>query len=283
MSVIQAGNTTTTSLIYTGDTTGNLVFTTGGANTVALTLANTQAATFSGSVSVSGATTFSNSATATAFIPSGSTVPTNGIYLAAANTISFSTSSAAVARFDSSGRLLIGTTTADARLTVKGTGENGLGVRTTTTSDGIFCAFNGSGSSGSTVYVMPCRFGSTETLGGGLYWNGSVMSLQGTSDYRLKKDVAPLDNALDTVSKLNPVTYTWTNSNQLGTGFIAHEFQKVLPSAVVGEKDAVDENGKIVPQSIDQTQIIVYLTKAIQELKIELDLAKLEITALKGN
>jgi hypothetical protein len=50
MSVIQAGNTTTTSLIYTGDTTGNLVFTTGGANTVALTLANTQAATFSGTV-----------------------------------------------------------------------------------------------------------------------------------------------------------------------------------------------------------------------------------------
>lgn len=42
MSVIQAGNTTTTSLIYTGDTTGNLVFTTGGANTVALTIDSTQ-------------------------------------------------------------------------------------------------------------------------------------------------------------------------------------------------------------------------------------------------
>ena len=57
MSVIQAGNTTTTSLIYTGDTTGNLVFTTGGANTVALTLANTQAATFSGNVTVTGSIT----------------------------------------------------------------------------------------------------------------------------------------------------------------------------------------------------------------------------------
>jgi len=42
MSVIQAGNTTTTSLIYTGDTTGNLVFTTGGSNTVALTIDSTQ-------------------------------------------------------------------------------------------------------------------------------------------------------------------------------------------------------------------------------------------------
>lgn len=57
MSVIQAGNTTTTSLIYTGDTTGNLVFTTGGANTTALTLSNTQAATFANNVTVTGSIT----------------------------------------------------------------------------------------------------------------------------------------------------------------------------------------------------------------------------------
>jgi hypothetical protein len=56
MSVIQAGNTTTTSLVYRGDTTGNLVFTTGGANTVALTLSNTQAATFANTIAISGVT-----------------------------------------------------------------------------------------------------------------------------------------------------------------------------------------------------------------------------------
>ena len=38
MSVIQAGNTTTTAYIVTGDTTGNLVFTSGSANTVTLTI-----------------------------------------------------------------------------------------------------------------------------------------------------------------------------------------------------------------------------------------------------
>jgi hypothetical protein len=56
MSIIQAGNTTTTALIYTADTTGNLVFTTGGSNTVALTLSNTQAATFANTIAISGAT-----------------------------------------------------------------------------------------------------------------------------------------------------------------------------------------------------------------------------------
>jgi len=50
MSIISASNTINTAFTVTGDTTGNLVFTTGGANTVALTLSNTQAATFSGNV-----------------------------------------------------------------------------------------------------------------------------------------------------------------------------------------------------------------------------------------
>lgn len=109
MSVIQAGNTTTTSLIYTGDTTGNLVFTTGGANTVALTLSNTQAATFANNVTIAGTTTFtgatvlSNTATATSFIPSGSTVPTNGIYLPTANTVGIATNSLSRLQINSSG------------------------------------------------------------------------------------------------------------------------------------------------------------------------------------
>jgi hypothetical protein len=57
MSTISAGNTTTTSIRITGDTTGNLVFATGGANATALTLSNTQAATFANAVTVTGALT----------------------------------------------------------------------------------------------------------------------------------------------------------------------------------------------------------------------------------
>jgi hypothetical protein len=54
MSTIRAGNTVTTAITITGDTTGNLVFTTGGANTTALTLSNIQAATFANNVSITG-------------------------------------------------------------------------------------------------------------------------------------------------------------------------------------------------------------------------------------
>lgn len=50
MSYISAGNTTTTTLVQYGDTTGNLVFATGGANSTALVLDAGQTATFSNTV-----------------------------------------------------------------------------------------------------------------------------------------------------------------------------------------------------------------------------------------
>lgn len=50
MSYISAGNTTTTTLVQYGDTTGNLVFATGGANATALVLDAGQTATFSNTV-----------------------------------------------------------------------------------------------------------------------------------------------------------------------------------------------------------------------------------------
>ena len=50
MSYIAAGNTTTTSLTLNADTTANLIFTTGGANTTALTLDLYQGSSFNSSI-----------------------------------------------------------------------------------------------------------------------------------------------------------------------------------------------------------------------------------------
>ena len=55
MSVISAGNTASTAVVISGDTIGNLVFTTGGANTTALTIDTSQNATFAGGIAGSGA------------------------------------------------------------------------------------------------------------------------------------------------------------------------------------------------------------------------------------
>jgi hypothetical protein len=94
-----------------------------------------------------------------------------------------------------------------------------------------------------------------------------------TSDYRLKNDVTPIQNALATVEALNPVSFTWTD-NRKDDGFLAHELQAIIPNCVTGEKDAVNEDGTPKYQQIDNSGVIPFLVKAIQELKAEFDAYK---------
>ena len=39
-----------------------------------------------------------------------------------------------------------------------------------------------------------------------------------------------------------------------------------MPEAVTGEKDAVDDDGNIKPQGLDQSKLVPLLVKAVQEL-----------------
>jgi hypothetical protein len=94
-----------------------------------------------------------------------------------------------------------------------------------------------------------------------------------TSDHRLKTDVAPIQNALATVEALNPVSFTWIDGRK-DDGFIAHEIQAVIPNCVTGEKDAVNEDGTPKYQQMDNSGVIPFLVKAIQELKAEFDAYK---------
>ena len=106
---------------------------------------------------------------------------------------------------------------------------------------------------------------------------GSVTQVAGntnfnsTSDYRLKENIKPLEYPLRTVCSLNPVQFTFKNHTRFTPGFLAHEVQRFIPSAVVGFKDALTENGDIVPQQMDKTHIIPYLVAAIKELKTRLE------------
>ena len=56
-------------------------------------------------------------------------------------------------------------------------------------------------------------------------------------------------------------------NNVMRDGFIAHEVDPIVPQAVTGEKDEVDENGDPKHQSIDTSQLVPLLVKTIQELE----------------
>ena len=97
--------------------------------------------------------------------------------------------------------------------------------------------------------------------------NATTMVYGTGSDYRIKSNVVPLSNSIDFINKLNPIYFTFNlEPTEVVAGFLAHEIQEVIPSAVSGEKDAVDASGNMVIQHLDNSFIIPYLTAAVQEL-----------------
>ena len=91
-----------------------------------------------------------------------------------------------------------------------------------------------------------------------------------------------MTGALDKITKLKPVTYTWKANGTNGQGFIAHELQEYFPDAVSGEKDAVNEDGKPVYQGVDTSFLVATLTTAIQEQQTIINDLKARIETLEG-
>jgi hypothetical protein len=103
-----------------------------------------------------------------------------------------------------------------------------------------------------------------------------------SSDLRLKSNVVPLSEGLNSIMKLNPVHYTKKTSLAATAytleenGFIAQEIQKVLPF-IVKEGDGID---KLL--SVDYTSLIALLTKAIQEQQQQIQHQQTQIEELQS-
>ena len=136
--------------------------------------------------------------------------------------------------------------------------------------------------SSSSVNYQYFTKGATPTNVGAIFYNGSVMAYQTTSDYRLKENIAPMTGALAKISALKPVTYTWKDNQKSGEGFIAHELQEHFPDAVSGIKDDVDEDGNPKYQGMDASILIATLTAAIQEQQALITQLQADVAALKG-
>ena len=112
----------------------------------------------------------------------------------------------------------------------------------------------------------------TSTAVGSITANGTTGVLYNlTSDYRLKENVALISNGLNTILALNPVTFTWISDKSSDSGFIAHEFQEIIPRSVTGKKDGLDKDGNPEYQGMDSTGAVPFLVAAIQELSAKFD------------
>ena len=128
---------------------------------------------------------------------------------------------------------------------------------------------------GSTATVYPQVFEYGGATRGSISMNNSGVSYNTTSDYRLKENVVEMTGALDRISQLKPSRFNFvTDSSATVDGFLAHEVQEIVPEAITGIKDGVDEKGNPEYQGIDQSKLVPLLVAAVQELKAEIELLK---------
>jgi hypothetical protein len=182
-------------------------------------------------------------------------------------------------RINSSGNLLVGTTTTTG---ASGSQTHTLHLKSLGTSKTLLSEITTTADASHFFFVNPN--GAVGSIG----TSGTATAYYTSSDYRLKENIAPMTGALAKVAQLKPVTYKWKIDGSDGQGFIAHELQAVIPDCVTGEKDEVetytDEDGneqtRIKPQGIDTSFLVATLTAAIKELKAINDTQAETINAL---
>jgi hypothetical protein len=161
-------------------------------------------------------------------------------------------------------------------------GTLNVGVNYNSTGAEIFL-LNNRTANGTVAFLQYRTNGTTE---GSLYGDGNGLSISNVSDYRQKEDIQPLSGSLNKIISLQPKTFKWKNkgTDETQIGLIAHEVQTVIPSMVVGEKDAIytEEDAEIGTdivvgspkyQSVkySSNELITYLIGSIKELKVEID------------
>ena len=176
-------------------------------------------------------------------------------------------------RIDYSGNLLVGTTSA----TVSGSSYKEVLNQSTSGTGRCLAITDNINTSGFAIAIF-----STGGYAGGISYSGTTATFNSSSDYRLKNNTTPIQNALNTISQLNPVTFTWRFDNRADAGFLAHEFQSILPNYVQGEKDAIDKDGNPEYQSMDNSGVIPFLVKAIQEQQVLIESLTTRLTALEN-
>lgn len=143
----------------------------------------------------------------------------------------------------------------------------GIGMKPTTNTSYDAMRFNNNG--GSRIGTIACTTTST--------------AYNTTSDHRLKENVADMTGAIDRVKALLPKRFNFiADADRTVDGFLAHEAQAVVPEAVTGTHNEVDDDGNPVMQGIDQSKLVPLLTGALQEAIAKIEALEARVTTLEN-
>jgi hypothetical protein len=221
----------------------------------------------------------------TAFVSAPATNRLLAIGTSNDRSLRFVTNSAERMRISNNGDVGIGTTSAGNRLEVKGL-----------TADSTASAFGVQNSSSTTLFLVRndgvinsgvaagSPYNNTTGSAANVHVDSNGILYRSTSSIRYKKDVTDYDKGLNAVMALRPIYYkhnrTYENTvagDQTYAGLIAEEVH------AAGLNEFVQYSPNNEPDALAYGNMVALLTKAIQELKAELDTVKAELAAMKGN
>lgn len=131
------------------------------------------------------------------------------------------------------------------------------------------------------------------TVEGGGYWTPSATGIEYTggdvavigdvaasaflytSDARLKTKIQPLDDVLNKILQLKPISFAWKNTGRNDMGFLAQDVAKVFPELVRS-----DSEGYL---SVEYGNLIAPLVQVVQDQQTQIDKLRTELEELKAN
>ena len=120
------------------------------------------------------------------------------------------------------------------------------------------------------------------TTQGDFYATGNIIAYGAIpSDVRLKKDVKLLQDSLEKVQKLNPVSYVRKSSGDTHLGLIAQEVEKIIPE-VVRETMVLGEDESIKYKTINYDELVPVLIGAIKEQQKRIEALEEKINQLNN-
>jgi len=204
----------------------------------------------------------------------------------ASSTIAFLTANTERMRIDSSGNLLVGTTSGSTHIIQKSSASSTvLSIINSSATSPSGAVFNFSAAAPNNGTQTFWAASDNAAYRGGFLSNGGLQNYQGNnsnlSDQREKKNIQLAPNYLDKICQIPVKTFLFNDQTdtELNLGSIAQDVQAVCPELITESNWGTEEEPKI-RLSIYQTDLQYALMKSIQELKAINDTQAETINAL---